>query len=105
MLFGAGAGVLAAATLIGTAQAQPAADTPDAALNRLLEGNARYVSNQLRERDFSAGATFPPAGPPARKARRRSPRSSAAPIRGSRRSWPSTRGRATCSWFASPATS
>lgn len=55
-LFGAGAGILAAAAaLIGTAEAQPAADTPDAALNRLLEGNARYVSNQLRERDFSAG--------------------------------------------------
>ena len=54
-LFGAGAGLLSAATLIGTAQAQPTADTPDAALNRLLEGNARYVSNQLRERDFSAG--------------------------------------------------
>src|SRR5882762_5743281 len=54
-LFGAGVGLLAAATLIGTAQAQPTADTPDAALDRLLEGNARYVSNQLRERDFSAG--------------------------------------------------
>ena len=32
-----------------------AADTPDAALNLLIEGNARYVANQTRERDFSAG--------------------------------------------------
>ena len=32
-----------------------AADTPDAALNLLVEGNARYVANQPRERDFSAG--------------------------------------------------
>ena len=56
-LFRAGVGVLAAAPLVTMAQAQPAAaaDTPDAALNRLLEGNARYVGNQLRERDFSAG--------------------------------------------------
>jgi carbonic anhydrase len=47
---------LAAAPLVGRAQAQPAraADTPDAALNLLLDGNARYVANQLRERDFSA---------------------------------------------------
>ena len=39
------------------AQAQPvaAANTPDAALNLLLEGNARYVANKPRERDFSAG--------------------------------------------------
>jgi carbonic anhydrase len=53
----AGAAALAAAPLIGTAYAQPArtADTPDAALNLLLEGNARYAGNQLRERDFSAG--------------------------------------------------
>ena len=41
----------------GKAQAQPmaAANTPDAALNLLIEGNARYVANQPRERDFSAG--------------------------------------------------
>jgi carbonic anhydrase len=39
------------------AQVKPvaAANTPDAALNLLLEGNARYVANQPRERDFSAG--------------------------------------------------
>jgi carbonic anhydrase len=50
------AGLLAAAPLAGMAQAQPvaAADTPDAALNLLIEGNARYVANQTRERDFSA---------------------------------------------------
>lgn len=55
----AGASLLAAAPVfrMGMAQAQPvrAADTPDAALNRLLEGNARYVANKLNERDFSAG--------------------------------------------------
>jgi carbonic anhydrase len=47
---------LAAAPLRGT-QAQPvaAADTPDAALKLLIEGNERYVANQPRERDFSAG--------------------------------------------------
>lgn len=52
----AGAGVLIAAPL-NRARAQPsrAADTPDAALNLLVEGNARYVANQPRERDFSAG--------------------------------------------------
>jgi len=53
---GAGVGTLAAAPLAGMAHAQPAraADTPDAALKLLLDGNARYVSNQLNERDFSA---------------------------------------------------
>lgn len=42
---------------MASALAQPArsADTADAALTRLVEGNARYVSGQLRERDFSAG--------------------------------------------------
>src|SRR5271169_3679623 len=50
------AGLLAAAPLAGMAQAQPvaAASTPDAALNLLIEGNARYVANQPREHDFSA---------------------------------------------------
>lgn len=53
----AGAGMLTAAPLNSMAQAQPAAaaNTPDAALNLLVEGNARYAANQLRERDFSAG--------------------------------------------------
>jgi carbonic anhydrase len=39
------------------AQAQPvsAADTPDAALKLMTEGNERYVANQPRERDISAG--------------------------------------------------
>jgi len=57
MLMRAGAGVLAGATLVGTARAQPtrAAETPDAALKLLTEGNERYVSNKLNERDFSAG--------------------------------------------------
>lgn len=57
LLLGAGVGALAVAPLIGTAQAQPAraAETPDAALKLLVDGNARYASNQLNERDFSAG--------------------------------------------------
>jgi len=52
----AGAGLLAAAPFGGPALAQPvsAASDPDAALKRLVEGNARYASNQPRERDFSA---------------------------------------------------
>ena len=56
LFVGAGAGMLAAAPMIGTAQAQPAreAATPDAALKLLVEGNARYASGKLNERDFSA---------------------------------------------------
>ena len=48
---------MAAAPFAGVAQAQPAraAETPDAALKLLVEGNARYASNQMKERDFSAG--------------------------------------------------
>jgi carbonic anhydrase len=48
---------VATAPLAGVAQAQPAraAETPEAALKLLVDGNARYVSNQLNERDFSAG--------------------------------------------------
>jgi carbonic anhydrase len=44
---------LAAVPLRG-AHAQPvaAADTPDAALKLLIEGNERCVANQPRERDF-----------------------------------------------------
>jgi carbonic anhydrase len=53
---------LAGISLMGSAffghgaQAQPvrAADTPDAALKLLVDGNARYVANQPHERDFSA---------------------------------------------------
>jgi len=52
----AGAGLWAAAPFARMAQAQPvaAASTPDAALNLLIEGNARHVANQPREHDFSA---------------------------------------------------
>ena len=53
-----GGAVLATIPLVGSvARAQPvsAADTPDAALKLLTEGNERYVANQPRERDFSAG--------------------------------------------------
>ena len=58
----AGIGSLAATAAIGAvstraALAQPvrSAETPDAALARLMEGNARYASGQLAARDFSAG--------------------------------------------------
>ena len=34
---------------------QALANTPEAALNLLIEGNARYVANAPRERDLSAG--------------------------------------------------
>src|SRR5215207_380678 len=55
-MLGAGLAATAAAPLAGVAQAQPtrAAETPDAALKLLVEGNARYASNQMKERDFSA---------------------------------------------------
>lgn len=53
----AGASLMGAGVLGKAAQAQPqtAAATPDAAVNLLIEGNARYVANQPRQRDFSAG--------------------------------------------------
>jgi carbonic anhydrase len=53
----AGAGLLSVGSAISVAQAQPtrSAETPDAALALLVDGNARYVANQPRERDFSAG--------------------------------------------------
>jgi carbonic anhydrase len=58
----AGLGGLAAMTAIGAmpagpAGAQPArsAETPDAALARLMEGNARYAAGKLSERDYTAG--------------------------------------------------
>lgn len=57
----AGASLLAAAPLgarrgaLAQTPPQSAAATPDAALGLLAEGNARYVANQPRQRDFSAG--------------------------------------------------
>lgn len=53
----AGLGALAATASIAPALAQPArsAETPDAALARLAEGNARYVAGKPNERDYSAG--------------------------------------------------
>lgn len=58
----AGVGGLASIAAIGamttaTASAQPAraAETPDAALARLMEGNARYASGKMSERDYSVG--------------------------------------------------
>ena len=52
-----GASLLAASSFGGAASAQPvsAAANPDDALKLLMDGNARYVANQPRERDFSAG--------------------------------------------------
>jgi carbonic anhydrase len=54
-----GIGAVAAAATIGAqvASAQPvrSADTAEAAFRRLLDGNARYVAGQMKERDFSAG--------------------------------------------------
>ena len=57
IMLGTGLAAVAAAPLAAVAQAQPAraAETPDAALKLLVDGNARYVSNQVNERDFSAG--------------------------------------------------
>lgn len=51
-----------------TAGAAPNAITPDEALKRIMEGNARYASNTSTNKDFSAGraaraaAQFPIAG-------------------------------------------
>jgi len=52
-----GAAALITAPVVSTAQAQPVrtAETPDAAVARLVEGNARYVAGKMNERDFSAG--------------------------------------------------
>lgn len=61
LLVGASAVGVAALPLVGSlsgkAQAQPqrAVATPDEAVSRLAEGNARYVSGKMNERDFSAG--------------------------------------------------
>ena len=60
-VFSAGIGALAATAAIAPtmASAQTAvvrsADTPDAAIARLMEGNARYVAGQTTEKDFSVG--------------------------------------------------
>lgn len=56
-LFSAGMGALALTAAAAKAQAQlvRSADTPDAALARLMEGNARYAAGKMNERDFSAG--------------------------------------------------
>ena len=56
-LFSAGIGALAVTAVAADARAQlvRSADTPDAALARLMEGNARYAAGKMNERDFSAG--------------------------------------------------
>ena len=55
-LFATGAALLASAATTTTAQAQTPARpaTPAAAMQVLMEGNARYVANQPLQRDFSA---------------------------------------------------
>lgn len=54
-----GLGATAGAALVAgplAAQTTPQnAITPDAALKRIMDGNARYVAGQARRRDFSAG--------------------------------------------------
>lgn len=60
-----GAGALVAAGMLGLPQVladQPISDTPppnaikpEAALQRLMDGNARYAANTPREKDYSAG--------------------------------------------------
>lgn len=76
MMLGAGMGLVSAAFLGGLAlpvgafaqEAPPNAISPDEALKRLMEGNGRYTSNALNNRDFSAGraarakAQYPFAG-------------------------------------------
>ncbi|MDI1284145.1 MAG: carbonic anhydrase [Reyranella sp.] len=56
-LFSTGMAALAVTATASGAHAQPArsAETPDAALARLMEGNARYASGKMSERDFSVG--------------------------------------------------
>ena len=49
------AGSLAAPALAQTAKPAPNAMTPDQALKRLMDGNARYVANAPDNKDFSAG--------------------------------------------------
>ncbi|PTM40192.1 carbonic anhydrase [Bosea sp. 124] len=57
---GVGAGLALAGGLAGPAMAQGVTTTPtplsgEAALKRLMAGNARYAANKPNERDFSAG--------------------------------------------------
>lgn len=49
------AGGLAAPSLAQTGKPAPNAITPDQALKRLMDGNARYVANAPENKDFSAG--------------------------------------------------
>lgn len=55
MVAGAAAALSGGVALPAVAQTAPNAITPDAALKRLMDGNARYVANAPKERDFSAG--------------------------------------------------
>ena len=56
LLLGAGLAAAAALPFVSTARAQTPrlAETPDAAIKLLAEGNARYAGNTPNQRDFSA---------------------------------------------------
>ncbi|MBR0674157.1 carbonic anhydrase [Neoroseomonas soli] len=54
-LFAVGASLLASAAPAARAEGTGRAATPAAALQALMEGNARYVANQPLGRDFAAG--------------------------------------------------
>lgn len=53
-LFATGAALLATTAPAAQAQTPAAPATPAAALQALMEGNARYAANQMRRTDFSA---------------------------------------------------
>lgn len=55
MVAGAAAALSGGVALPAFAQTAPNAITPDAALKRLMDGNARYVANTPNQKDFSAG--------------------------------------------------
>lgn len=55
MVAGAAAALSGGVALPAIAQTAPNAITPDAALKRLMDGNARYVANTPNQKDFSAG--------------------------------------------------
>jgi carbonic anhydrase len=104
-----GAGSMLAASALPFARAHadqpisstppPNAISPDAALERLMQGNDRYAANAPEEKDYSAGpaarvtAQFPIAAVLSCSDSRVAPELA------------STSGRATCSWYAWPATS
>jgi carbonic anhydrase len=55
MGFGLAAGALSSTRVFARTAGPPNAITPDAALSRILDGNARYAANISTNKDFSAG--------------------------------------------------